>query len=84
MGTGLEILLLILVLAAVLGASTLIETVRPFLVNAVVGLVVLFLANAVFGLSVTVTPIALAVVAIGGIPGALLVILLALFGVAFV
>lgn len=84
MVTGLEILLLGLVLAAVLGASTLIQTVRPFIVNAVVGLIVLFLAQAVFGLNVAVTPIALVIVAIGGFPGSLLVILLSLFGVAFV
>ncbi|GAB3667246.1 pro-sigmaK processing inhibitor BofA family protein [Halopiger thermotolerans] len=84
MVTGLEIVLLVLVLAAVLGASTLIQTVRPFIVNAVVGLIVLFLAQAVFGLAVAVTPIALVVVAIGGFPGSLLVILLSLFGVAFV
>ncbi|SDR26517.1 pro-sigmaK processing inhibitor BofA family protein [Natronobacterium texcoconense] len=84
MVTGLEIILLVLVLAAVLGASTIIQTVRPFIVNAVVGLLVLFLAQAVFGLSVAVTPIVLVIVALGGVPGSLLVILLSLFGVAFV
>ncbi|NGM68557.1 hypothetical protein G6M89_05940 [Natronolimnobius sp. AArcel1] len=84
MVTGLEILLLIVVLVVVLGASTIIQTVRPFIVNAAVGLLVLFLAQAMFGLQVAVTPIALAIVAIGGFPGSLLVILLSLFGVAFV
>ncbi|OIB57786.1 pro-sigmaK processing inhibitor BofA family protein [Natrialba sp. SSL1] len=84
MVTGLEILLLVLVLAALLGATTIIQTVRPFIVNAVVGLIVLFLAQAVFGLSVAITPIAIAVVAIGGFPGSLLVILLSMFGIAFV
>ncbi|WP_254766090.1 pro-sigmaK processing inhibitor BofA family protein [Salinilacihabitans rarus] len=84
MVTGLEILLLVLVLAAVLGASTVVRTVRPFIVNAVVGLLVLFLAQAVFGLQVAVTTVALVIVAVGGFPGALLVILLSLFGIAFV
>ncbi len=84
MVTGLEILLLVLVLAAVMGATTIIQTVRPFIVNAVVGLLVLFLAQAVFGVSVAITPIALLIVAIGGLPGSLLVLLLSLFGVAFV
>ncbi|RQH00730.1 pro-sigmaK processing inhibitor BofA family protein [Natrarchaeobius oligotrophus] len=84
MVTGLEILLLVLVLAAVLGASTLVQTVRPFIVNAVVGLIVLFVAQAAFGLPIAVTPVALVIVAIGGFPGSLLVILLALFGIAFV
>ncbi|AFZ72937.1 pro-sigmaK processing inhibitor BofA family protein [Natronobacterium gregoryi] len=84
MVTGLEILLLVLVLVAVLGASTIVETVRPFIANAVVGLLALFLAQAVFGLPVTITPIVLAIVALGGFPGAVLVALLSLFGVAFV
>ncbi|WP_306055143.1 pro-sigmaK processing inhibitor BofA family protein [Natronococcus wangiae] len=84
MVTGLEILLLVLVLAVVLGATTIIQTIRPFIVNAVVGLLALFLAQAIFGLSMAVTPVALVIVAIGGLPGSLLVILLSLFGVAFV
>ena len=84
MATGLEILLLVLVLVAIMGASTLVETVRPLLVNAVVGLLVLFVVQALFGLSVAVTPIALVIVALGGLPGALVVLLLSLFGVAFV
>ena len=84
MATGLEILLLVLVLVAIMGASTLVETVRPLLVNAVVGLLVLFVVQALFGLSVAVTPIALVIVALGGLPGALVVLVFSLFGVAFV
>ena len=84
MATGLEILLLVLVLVAIMGASTLVETVRPLLVNAAVGLLVLFVVQALFGLSVAVTPIALVIVALGGLPGALVVLLLSVFGVAFV
>ena len=83
MTTGLEILLLILVLAVLLGASTIIEAVRPFLVNAVVGLLVLFLAQVGLGLQIAVTPIALAIVALGGLPGSVLIILLSVFGIAF-
>lgn len=82
--TGLEILLLVLVLAAVLGAAQLVQAVRPFIVNAVVGLLVLYAAQVAFGLAVAVTPIALAIVALGGFPGSLLVVLLSLFGIAFV
>lgn len=84
MATGLEIILLVLVLAVVLGASTLVQTVRPLIVNAVVGLFVLFLAQFLLGLQIAVTPIVLAIVAIGGFPGSLLVLLLSVFGVAFV
>lgn len=84
MVTGLEIALLLLVLALFVGAAKIVWAVRPFIVNAVVGLVVLWIAQSFFGLSVTVTPIALVVVAIGGLPGAVLVILLAVFELAFV
>ncbi|MCU4741139.1 pro-sigmaK processing inhibitor BofA family protein [Halobacteria archaeon AArc-m2/3/4] len=84
MVTGLEIALLLVVLAFFIGAARIIWAVRPFIVNAVVGLVVLWVAQSFFGLSVAVTPIALLVVAIGGVPGAVLVILLAVFELAFV
>ena len=82
--TGLEMLLLILVLVLVLVAAQLIEVARPFIVNAVSGLVVLYLAQVVFGVGVAVTPLTVAIVAIGGVPGSLLVLALSLFGVAFV
>lgn len=58
-------------------------SLRALAVNAVVGLVVLFIANAV-GLGVQISILTLLVCAILGIPGALLVILLALLDVAFV
>lgn len=51
-------------------------------VNAIVGLVILFLANAV-GLGVQISLITLLVCAILGVPGAILVILLAVLNVAF-
>ncbi|WP_440772060.1 pro-sigmaK processing inhibitor BofA family protein [Natronorubrum sp. DTA28] len=82
--TGLEILLLVLVLVGVLLAATIVRAISPFIVNAVVGLLVLFLANAVFALPIAVTPVVLLIVALGGVLGAIAVIVLALFGIAFV
>lgn len=82
--TGLEMLLLIVILVLALVAAQLIAVARPFIVNAVGGLVVLYLAQVVFGLGVAVTPLTVAIVAIGGVPGSLLVLVLSLFGVAFV
>ncbi|MFC6716173.1 pro-sigmaK processing inhibitor BofA family protein [Natrialbaceae archaeon GCM10025810] len=84
MVTGLEIALLVLALVFVLVAATIVRAAKPLIVNAIVGLLVLFLAHAVFGVQVAVTPIALVIVALGGFPGSLVVLLLALFGVAFV
>ena len=84
MVTGLEILLLSIVFAVVLIAARIVQTLRPFIINAIVGLIVLFLVSVITGFSIAVTPIALLIVAIGGVPGAILVLLLAFFGVAFV
>ncbi|ELZ23020.1 hypothetical protein HTZ84_15810 [Haloterrigena sp. SYSU A558-1] len=82
--TGLEILVLIAVLVGVLVAAVLVRALAPFIVNAVAGLLVLFLSHVVFGLSIAVTPVVLVIVGLGGILGAAVVLLFALFGVAFV
>jgi hypothetical protein len=82
MAGTLELALVVLALAAVFGAYWLIRIVKPFVVNAVVGLIVILIAQAL-GAPVAVTPLALLVVAIAGFPGAVLVILLGFTGLAF-
>jgi hypothetical protein len=82
MVTTLEIGLLVAVLALLFGAYTIIKAVKPFVVNAVVGVIVLVIAS-FLGIGVEITPIAVLICAVGGIPGAILVILLAYTGVAF-
>ena len=84
MVTLVEVGLVLVVLALLFGAYKIVKVVKPFVWNAVIGLVVFVLADALFGLSVTITPLSLLVVAIAGVPGALLVILLSYFEVAFV
>lgn len=80
--TGLELLVLLVVLAFFFGAYRIIRTVRPFIVNAVVGLLALVLLGW-FGFGVEITSIVLVIVALGGVPGALLVVLLAYLGIVF-
>jgi inhibitor of the pro-sigma K processing machinery len=58
-------------------------SLRALAVNAVIGLVVLLIANAV-GLGVQISLLTLLVCAIFGVPGAILVILLAVLDIAFV
>lgn len=82
MVTPLEIGVLIAVLVLVLGAYAIVRAIKPFIVNAVLGLLVLWLAQFV-GLGVGITWLVVLVVAIGGIPGALLVIILAQLGFVF-
>jgi hypothetical protein len=57
-------------------------SLRALAVNAIVGLLVLFVANAI-GLGVQVSLVALLICAVFGVPGAILVILLAVLDVAF-
>jgi len=82
MVTTLEIALLVAVLALLFGAYTVIKTVKPFIVNAVVGVLVLVVAS-FLGIGVEITPVAVVICAVGGIPGAILVLLLAYTGIAF-
>ena len=82
MVTTLEIGLLVVALAVLFGAYRIIKAVKPFIVNAVVGVIVLVIAS-FLGLGVEITPIAVLICAIGGVPGALLVLLLGYTGVAF-
>ena len=80
---GLEIAALVLAIGFLLGAVRILQAVRPLFVNAVVGLLV-FLVAEWAGVGVQIDWITLAVVAIGGLPGAILVVLLSVLGVAFV
>ena len=82
MVTTLEIGLLVVALALLFGAYTLIKAVKPLVVNAIVGVIVLVIAS-VLGIGVEITPIAVLICAVAGIPGAILVIILAYAGVAF-
>ena len=83
MVTGLELAVLAVAVFFLLGAIGIIRAIRPLMVNTVVGLLV-FLVASWLGVGVEVDWFTLAVVAIGGLPGAVLVVLLSVFGVAFV
>ncbi|QLD86000.1 pro-sigmaK processing inhibitor BofA family protein [Natronomonas halophila] len=57
-------------------------SLRALLVNAIVGLIILVVANAI-GLGVEISILTLLICAILGVPGAILVILLAVLDIAF-
>ena len=82
MVTAFELGVLVAAIVVILGSYRVIRAIQPFIVNAVVGLVALILAS-LFGFGVEITPIVLLIVAIGGLPGAVLVVLLAYLGIAF-
>jgi C4-dicarboxylate transporter len=82
MATPVELGLLLAVVAVVVVTYLVLRALKPFIVNAVLGLLVLAIAG-LLGFEVAVSPIVVLIVAVGGIPGAILVLLLAYFGVLF-
>ena len=83
MVTPTEIGLLVLALALLFGAYRIVNTIKPLIINAIVGVIVLIVAN-VAGLGVAISAVAVLGCAVGGLPGAVLVILLSVLDIAFV
>lgn len=76
--TGVEIGILALVLILFFGVYAILKVFKPLIVNAIVGIIIILLAGAV-GYGVEITLLVVLVVAFGGAPGAVLVIILAHF-----
>jgi hypothetical protein len=78
-----ELIVLFLVIIAVIGVYFILKTAKTLLVNTIVGLIILVIANVGFNMNVPYNIQVLLVVALGGVPGAVLVILLHAFQIAF-
>jgi hypothetical protein len=78
-----ELMILVLAVLAVIAVYYVLKSVKHLIVNTILGLILLAASNVVFNLGIPYTPMALLVCALGGIPGALLVILLNLLNIAF-
>lgn len=72
--------LLLLGIVIVLGAFLLLRSVKNFIINALVGLVILYLANAIAGLGIDYSWLNILICGIGGVFGAFLVILFRVLG----
>jgi len=81
---ALEIIIVLLAIIGVIVAYYLLKTATHLIINAVLGLIILVAANVIFNLGISYSLPALLVCAFAGIPGAIIVIILHLFGVAFV
>ena len=68
----------IMILALIIGVVLILNSIKQFLFNAIMGLIVLFLANAFLGLGIGYSWPVIIICGIGGIVGALLVIVIAL------
>ncbi|RQW81411.1 MAG: transcriptional regulator [Methanothrix sp.] len=74
--------LVLLIVVIVFGAFLILRSIKNFIINAVIGLVILFLANAVAGLDIGYSWLVILICGIGGILGAFLVILMHFIGIA--
>lgn len=78
-----EPIILFLAVLAVIAVYYVLKTAKYLIVNTIMGLIILAVGNTFFNLKIPYEPMALLVCALGGIPGALLVILLHVIGIAF-
>jgi len=77
----LSILVLAIIVAVIL--YKILKTVKRMAVNTLLGLAVLFLAKTVLGLGIAYNWLVIAICAVGGIVGAILIIVLHSLGIAF-
>jgi len=75
-----ELGLIVLVVAIIFGAILILRSLKNFIVNAVIGLIILFLVNTFAGLGIGYSWIVILICGIGGILGALLVIVIHILG----
>ena len=68
----------IMILALIIGVILILNSIKQFIFNAITGLIVLFLANAFLGLGIGYSWPVIIICGIGGIIGAILVIVIAL------
>lgn len=78
-----EIILLFLVIIAVIVVYNLLKAAKYLIVNSIMGLILLAMGNILFNLDIEYTAIVLLICALGGIPGAIIIMLLHAFGIAF-
>ncbi len=79
---AIDVIVLFLVILAVILVYYILKTAKHLIVNTVLGLVLLAISNFIFT-DIDYTAPVLLIFALGGIPGAVLVILLHVLGVAF-
>jgi energy-coupling factor transporter transmembrane protein EcfT len=75
-----ELGLIVLIIAIIFGALLILRSLKNFIINAVVGLVILFLVNTFVGLGIGYSWLVILICGIGGILGALLVIVIHILG----
>ena len=78
-----ELFILFAVIVLVIVLYYLFKAAKYLIVNSILGLIILFAANTLFGLKIAYSWLNILICAIGGVIGAVIVILLNLFGGMF-
>ncbi len=78
-----ETTILFLVILAVIAVYIVLKAAKYLIVNSILGLVLLAIGNIIFKLDIAYNATVVLICALGGIPGAILIILLHVLGVAF-
>ena len=78
-----ELVILFAVIVMVIVLYYLFKAAKYLIVNSILGLIILFAANTLFGLKIAYSWLNILICAIGGVLGAVIVILLNLFGGMF-
>lgn len=78
-----ELTLLFLLIVAIIAGYFILRTAGRLIINTILGLILLFVSNFVFNLGIAYSISVILICALGGIPGAILVILLHVLGIAF-
>lgn len=80
---AIETIILFLVIASVIAVYYVLKSIKYLIANTVLGIILLAVSNFIFKIGVAYTIPVILVCAFGGIPGAILVILLHVLGIAF-
>lgn len=78
-----EIVILIVAIIAAILLWKVLKTVKNMVINTIMGLIVLVIGNLILGLEIAYDWIVILICAIAGVVGALLIIALSYFGIAF-
>jgi hypothetical protein len=80
---AIETTILVLVILAVIAVYIVLKAAKYLIVNSILGLILLAIGNIIFKLGIAYTATVVLICALGGIPGAILIMLLHALGIAF-
>ncbi len=78
-----ETIILILAIIAVIAVYFVLRAAKYLIVNSIMGLILLAMGNIIFKLDIAYNATVILICALGGIPGAILIMLLHVFQIAF-